>query len=267
MTNPPGSFIWYELLTTDLAAAADFYEAVAGLTIPREPAEGPQDYRMIGTPAGGFVGGAMELTPDMLEKGAHPMWLGYVGVEDVDATVAGVEAAGGSTQMAAIDIPDVGRLAMVADPQGAAFYVMTPTPPKGDENKDSDAFHREKPGHVAWNELHTSDLDAALAFYKEQLGWEESDRMDMPQGVYQMFKVGGAEFACGGMMVNPEVPRPMWLYYFTVADIDRAHEQFGAAGGKVLMPPHEIPGGQFITFGFDPQAAMVAVVGPRRAAG
>jgi predicted enzyme related to lactoylglutathione lyase len=264
MTNPPGSFIWYELLTTDLAKAADFYEAVAGLKIPREAPPGPQDYRMIGTPDGGHVGGAMELSPDMLEKGAHPTWLGYVGVDDVDATVAAVEAAGGSTQMAALDIPDVGRLAMVADPQGAAFYVMTPTPPVGDEDKSSDAFSPAKAGHVAWNELHTSDLDGALAFYKEQLGWEASDRMDMPNGVYQMFKVGGAEFACGGMLVNPEVPKPMWLFYFNVPDIDHAHGEVGAGGGKVLMGPHEIPGGNFITMGVDPEGATFAVVGPRK---
>ena len=265
MTNPPGSFIWYELLTTDLAAAADFYQAVAGLQIPREAAPGPQDYRMIGTPGGGHVGGAMQLTSDMMEKGARPTWLGYVGVDDVDATVQRIEAAGGSTQMAAIEVPDVGTMAMVADPQGAPFYVMAPTPPKGDEDKTSDAFHREKAGHVAWNELHTSDLDGALAFYKGQLGWEESDRMDMPNGAYQMFKVGGAEFACGGMMANPDVPRPTWLFYLRVENIDSAYAQVGTAGGRTLMPPHEIPGGDFIVMGFDPQGAMFAVVGPRKA--
>jgi predicted enzyme related to lactoylglutathione lyase len=266
MTNPPGSFIWYELLTTDLAKAADFYEAVAGLQIPREPADGDQDYRMIGTPGGGFVGGAMQLTGGMQEKGARATWLGYVGVDDVDATVSSIEAAGGSSQMAAVDIPDVGRLAMVADPQGAAFYVMKPIPPKGDEDKSSDAFHREKLGHVAWNELHTSDLDAALPFYKAQLGWEASDRMEMPNGVYQMFKVGGAEFACGGMIQNPDVPQPMWLFYFNVADIDRAHGQVETSGGKVVMGPHEIPGGNFIVMGIDPDGATFAVVGPRTAA-
>lgn len=266
MTNPPGSFIWYELLTTDIARAADFYQAVAGLTIPREAAPGPQDYRMIGTPGGGHVGGAMQLSPDMLQKGARPMWLGYVGVGDVDATVERVEVAGGSVHMAAVEIPDVGTMAMVADPQGAPFYVMAPTPPKGDEDKSSEAFHREKLGHVAWNELHTSDLDGALAFYKTQLGWEESDRLDMPTGAYQMFKVGGDEFACGGMAGMVDADGPRWIYYISVEDIDHAKAQTEAAGGTVAMGPHEIPGGNFILIGRDPDGATFAVVGPRKAA-
>ncbi|WP_166041121.1 VOC family protein [Sphingosinicella sp. YJ22] len=267
MATPPGSFIWYELLTTDLDGARDFYGAVVGLVIPAEPTPGPMDYRMIGTPGGETVGGTMQLTPAMSEGGARPGWFGYVGVDDVDATVTKIAAAGGQVKMPPTDIPQAGRIAMVADPQGAPFYVMRPTPPPGAEDTDSCVFHPEKAGHVAWNELHARDGANAFDFYADQLGWEKSDAMDMgPMGTYQMFKVGGTDQAIGGMMTSPEMPQPTWLYYFNVPDIDETLERIKANGGKVNYGPGEIPGGYFIIQGNDPQGAMFAVVGPRKGA-
>ena len=265
MTNPPGSFIWYELLTTDLDGARRFYDASVGLKIPAEATPGPMDYRMIGTPGGETVGGAMQLNAEMSAGGARPGWFGYVGVDDVDATVAKIAAAGGQVQMPPTDIPQAGRIAMVADPQGAPFYVMRPTPPPGAEDTDSCVFHPEKPGHVAWNELHARDGATAFDFYADQLGWEKSDAMDMgPMGTYQMFKIGGTDQAIGGMMTSPEMPQPMWLYYFNVPDIDEAQARINVNGGKVNYGPGEIPGGYFIIQGTDPQGAMFAVVGPRK---
>lgn len=264
MTNPLGSFIWYELLTTDIEAAADFYEAVAGLTISREATPGPMDYRMIGTPGGGNVGGAMQLTGEMQAGGARPGWFGYVSVGDVDAAAARAAAAGAAIQMPPTDIPNAGRIAMLADPQGAPLYIMTPAPPPGQEDADSKVFDAQKPGHVAWNELHARDGGAAFDFYAGQFGWEKSDAMDMgPMGTYQMFKVGGTADAVGGMMTSPDMPHPLWVYYFNVGDIDDTLERITANGGSVLYGPGEIPGGAFIIQGHDPQGALFAVVGPR----
>jgi len=265
MASPPGSFIWYELLTTDLDGARPFYDAVVGLKIPAERSDGELDYRMIGTPGGEVVGGAMQMQRPMLDHGAKPAWLGYVGVDDVDATVASIVAAGGQVQMPPTDIPQAGRIAMVADPQGAAFYVMRPTPPPGAEDSESCAFHPEKAGHVAWNELHARDQAGAMTFYAEQLGWEKSDAMDMgPMGTYQMFKVGGTDQAVGAMMDSPNFPRPMWLFYFNVPDIDAALDATKANGGSVLYGPGLIPGSNFIVQATDPQGALFAVVGPRK---
>lgn len=267
MANPPGSFIWYELLTTDIAAAADFYEKVAGIAISREAMPGPIDYRMISAPDGEHVGGAMQLTAEMQSGGAMPGWFGYISVPDVDAAAAQAAAAGATVQMPPTDIPQAGRIAMIADPQGAPVYIMTPTPPPGEEGTDSLCYDPEKIGHIAWNELHARDQAAAMAFYAGQFGWEKSDALDMgPMGTYQMFKAGGTARAIGAMMTSPNMPHPLWLYYFTVPDIDAALEATTANGGGVLYGPGEIPGGSYIVQGTDPQGAMFAVVGPRTAA-
>ena len=126
---------------------------------------------MIGRSDGGFAGGVLPLTDEMQQHGARPTWLGYIGVDDVDAAVAAIEQAGGKALMPAFDIPGVGRIAMVADPQGAPFYVMKPIPPEGRENEQSDVFSVDQPQHVRWNELATTDPDAALDFYGDQFGW------------------------------------------------------------------------------------------------
>ncbi len=265
MANPPGSFIWYELLTTDIAAAADFYEAVVGIKIPREATPGPMDYRMIETPGGLHVGGAMQLTKEMQEGGAFSGWFGYISVPDVDAAAASVTAAGATVHMPPTDIPNAGRIAMISDPQGAPLYIMTPAPPPGAEDMDSLCYDPEKHGHVAWNELHARDQAAAFDFYASQLGWEKSDAMDMgPMGIYQMFKAGGTDRAIGGMMTSPDMPHPVWLYYLNVPDIDAALESAKANGGTLLYGPGEIPGGQYIVQATDPQGAMFAIVGPRK---
>lgn len=265
MTNPPGSFIWYELLTTDIAAAADFYEKVVGIKISRDATPGPMDYRMIETPGGLHVGGAMQLTQEMRDGGAMSGWFGYISVPDVDAAAEKVQAAGAMVHMPPTDIPNAGRIAMISDPQGAPLYIMKPTPPPGAEDMDSLCYDPEKHGHVAWNELHARDQAAAFDFYSGQFGWEKSDAMDMgPMGTYQMFKVGGTDNAIGGMMDSPNMPHPVWLYYLNVPDIDEALALINANGGSVLYGPGEIPGGSFIIQGTDPQGAMFAVVGPRK---
>jgi uncharacterized protein len=265
MSDPAGTFIWYELLTTDLGAARGFYASVIGLAIPAEATPGPMDYRMVTTPGGGTVGGAMALSPQMVAGGARPGWYGYVKVADVDAAVADVTAAGGKALMPPSDIPGAGRIAMIADPQGAALYLMRPAPPPGMENVTATAFDPEKHGHVAWNELHAADGAAALAFYADRLGWEKSDALDMGAlGAYQMFRLQGSDQAIGAMLTSPQMPQPMWVYYFNVPDIDAAAESAAAEGGRLLYGPAEIPGGQFIFQATDPQGAVFAAVGPRR---
>jgi len=265
MANPPGSFIWYELLTTDIAAAADFYQAVVGISIAREPTPGPMDYRMIGTPGGLHVGGAMQLSAEMVAGGALPGWYGYVSVADVDAAVARAQAAGAALLMPPSDIPGAGRIAMIADPQGAPLYLMTPAPPPGAQNLESRCYDPELPGHVAWNELHATDQAAAFAFHAGQFDWEKSDALDMgPMGTYQMFKAGGTDRAIGGMMTSPNMPHPVWLYYLNVPDIDAALAAATAHGATGLFGPSEIPGGQYIVQATDPQGAVFAMVGPRQ---
>src|SRR5215212_5409510 len=165
-----GQLIWYELMTPDAEASKAFYDKVVGWQFG-EPVAEFQGYRMIGRSDGGSAGGVLPLTDEMQQHGARPAWLGYVGVDDVDAAVESIEQAGGKALMPATDISNVGRIAMVADPQGAPFYVMKPIPPEGRENEPSDVFSPDKVGRCGWNELQTSDSAAARRFYGEQFGW------------------------------------------------------------------------------------------------
>lgn len=260
MPNQHGEFIWYELLTGDADAAQQFYSAVLGWDIP--PSVMPDiDYRILHAREDGAdplpVGGLMQLTEEMRSAGARPVWLGYIAVDDVDKAIASITAAGGSVQMPATDIADVGRIALLTDPQGTPFYVM-----RGLNNDTSYAFAFDRPrvGHCAWNELNTSDAAAAKDFYFREFGWSKDGEMDMgPMGAYEFIRHNGV---IGAMMpMAEEMPVPLWHYYFRVTDIDAAVQTVQANGGTVFLGPDEIPGGDFVIKGFDPQGALFSLIG------
>lgn len=257
MSRNPSHFIWYELITSDMDAAAEFYGAVVGWSAQASGQSG-QDYRMW-TIGGETIGGLMAIPPAARADGMPPVWLGYVDVPDVDQSVGEIQSAGGSVQMPAWDVPGVGRMAMVADPQGAAFYVMTPI-----GEGPSPSFAPGRPGHGGWNELHTTDWTTALEFYGGRLGWGASEAVDMgPMGTYQLFNAGGD--AIGGMMNSAGFGRPMWLYYFNVDDIDAAVSRVQGAGGAVVNGPHQVPTGDWMIQARDPQGAMFALLGSNKA--
>ena len=154
MPNKHGEFIWYELLTDNSDGALQFYSEILGWEATDSGQPG-MDYRILHArdeDAGELldVGGLMQLTQEMRQRGARPLWLGYIGVDDVDQAVGRIVVAGGAVQMPPTDIPDVGRIAMVTDPQSVPFYVM-----RGFSKERSRAFAADRPriGHCAWNEL------------------------------------------------------------------------------------------------------------------
>lgn len=256
--NPQGDFIWYELMTPDPDGAKIFYDAVVGWDVEPQPA-GDIDYRMIRRTNGGNAGGVLRITPEMEQHGARPTWLAYINVADVDETVASIERAGGKTLMKH-DIPDVGRIAMVMDPQGAPFYVMKPIPPAGQSEARSDVFSPTEVQRCGWNELATSDQKAALDFYTSQFGWTKGETMPMGEmGDYQLISNRGAPI---GAMMTKAADRPArWRFYFRVEDVDAAKATIDANGGTVLHGPVEVPGGDRILIGTDPQGAEFALVG------
>jgi uncharacterized protein len=266
MANKHGDFIWYELLTSDADAAADFYSTVVGWDIEAS-ASGLMDYRMISA-SDGPVAGMMPLTTEMQSNGARPCWMGYILVDDVDASSANITVAGGSIHMAPWDIPGIGRMAFVADPQGVMFYIMKPTPPAGNPDAQSTSFAATEPmvGHCAWNELSTTDTEGAKAFYGKEFGWVQEGEMDMgPLGKYEFWKDAEGRFGLGAVMPKmPEMPVPFWTYYFRVPDIDTAVATITAKGGAIIQEPVEIPGGDFSMVGTDPQGAVFALVGARK---
>lgn len=257
MSNSHGDHIWYELLTDDAEGAAKFYADVIGLTAKDSGMDEGPPYWLLSAPDGTEVAGMMELDDDMKAGGARPVWLGYVAVNDVDASAEKVKDAGGSLMFEPRDIPGVGRFAMVADPHGAPFYIM-----RGSEEEASHPFASErKPGFVGWNELGTPDIDKSMAFYEAVCSWSKGERMEMPDGPYQMFNQGDA--AIGGMMNPGESFPPVWNYYWWSDGVEAAAERTKDAGGEIMFGPHEIPGGDVIIFGMDPQKAVFCLVGPR----
>ncbi len=257
MATSPSPFIWYELMTTDTAAAEAFYRSVVGWQAKDAGMPG-MAYTLLS--AGDVqVAGMMALPPEAFAAGARPGWIGYLAVDDADASAARIRAAGGAVHRAPEDIPGIGRFAVVADPHGAAFIVMQPF---SDEQPPQPA--PGTPGHVGWHELHAGDLDSAWAFYAAQFGWTRDQAIDMgPMGTYQLFATGGP--AVGGMMTRtPDTPVPTWLYYFNVGGVDAAVARVSQGGGKVLMGPHQVPGGSWIVQCADPQGGMFALVGMQR---
>jgi len=243
-------FCWSELVTTDTAAAGDFYREVIGWT--SEMSSGPAGpYTIFKTRDDIPVGGMLEM------QGAPTGWLGYVAVDDVDDVARKVEIAGGQIHKAPQDIPDVGRFAVVADPQGAMFVLF-----KGAPTEPPPRPAPMSPGSLGWSELHTGDWEKAFDFYAGLFGWKKHDAVDMgPMGTYQTF---GLAQAFGGMFTNPDLPTgPYWLYYFGVDGVDAAVERVKANGGEILMGPMEVPGGAFVVNARDPQGGYFAFLGQR----
>jgi predicted enzyme related to lactoylglutathione lyase len=256
MADVNGRFVWYELMTTDRAGARAFYSQVVGW----KPLENPMpgiEYEMFAA-GDAPVAGMVDLPEDARKMGTPPSWIGYVAAADVDATTAKVKAAGGTAYVEPRDIPNMGRFAVLADPQGAAFALWKSANPDQDQPPSQQA-----PGRVGWHELYTTDYQAALDFYSGLFGWQKQESMDMGEmGVYQMFGVG--DQMLGGMMNKPpNVPVACWQYYFNVGNIDEAGERVKAAGGQVVFGPQEVPGGGFIIMGVDPQGANFALFGNR----
>lgn len=258
MRNREGTPIWYELLTNDSKASIAFYESVIGWKVPPSPPGAPHGYQMIDTDSA-HVGGMMQLTDEMTKNGARPTWLFYVGVDDVDATAKKVEPAGGTLLMQPFDIPNAGRAAMIADPQGIPFYVM-----RGGMPGTSTSFERTGMGKCNWNELTTPDQASANAFYASLFGWTYPDKMPMGDaGDYVFVDVG--ESRIGATMKQADKQPKGWTFYFRVPDIDAAAEKVKAGGGRVHAGPMDVPGGDRVIVASDPEGVPFGLAAPGKA--
>lgn len=255
-------FIWYELLTTDPDGAATFYGKVIGWTTERPGIAGTGDYRHILRSDGGSVGGMLQLSAEMEEHGARPMWLPYLYADDLDAKVSAIVSEGGEQLMPVIDLP-VGRIAMLRDPQGIPIYLMTPIPPPGREGQASDVFSVTEAQRVRWNELASPDQTGSMDFYARHFGFEFNNALPMGElGDYCFIEHEGRTL--GAIMRQQDEQQPAaWQFYFGVLSVEEAKRRIAAGGGTVLMGPHEVPGGDWIVTATDPQGAAFGVVGPK----
>jgi predicted enzyme related to lactoylglutathione lyase len=246
-----GRPVWYELMTTDTAAAEKFYKNVVGWTSAPFEAS-PMPYTVFNRGGDTGVAGVMK-RPDGMNM--PPFWAMYIATPKLEDTLAHIKRLGGAELSPVIDVPTVGRMQMVQDPQSAAFYIFEPAPADGRPEGPAEI------GEASWHELMTTDVDAAMKFYQDVFGWEPSDAMDMGEmGKYQMFN--RPHGMIGGMMKKPaelgNVP-PNWAIYFRVPEINAAAERVKANGGQILNGPMEVPGGDWIVNAMDPQGAAFSL--------
>ena len=246
--KPRGRFVWFDLLTTDAAAAIRFYTNVNGWGTSEFP--GGTDYTMWMS-GNAPVGGVMPLEP---KRANGPHWLAYISTPDIDRTVQQGVNIGARVVVPPTPIPTVGRFAILNDPHGAMFAVFTPEQTAPGHDGEAQL------GEFSWHELATHDYPAAFRFYERLFGWEKMQAMDMGEGgVYQMFGRNGVML--GGMFnASPAIPAPSgWLHYVRVDDVNRAVGAVKSGGGQVVNGPMEVPGGDWIAQCMDPQGAMFAV--------
>jgi predicted enzyme related to lactoylglutathione lyase len=251
-TARKGSFVWYEHMARDPKAAIGFYTDVVGWKT--QPfTEGGGDYTMwVGSQ--GPLGGEMKLEGEAARMGAPPQWMAHVQVDDVDATAALAKKLEGKIYKEPTDIPNVGRFAVIADPQGATISIFKP------KTEAMELHDVSKPGEFCWNELTTTDSAAAFQFYSQLFGWKILEEMDMgPLGKYRVF--GQGDQRLGGMMNAPKDSRipPRWLYYTETTDLDAALGRAKTKGAKVVHGPEDVPGGGRIAQLTDPEGALFAL--------
>lgn len=245
MKHQPGTFCWIELGTSDAAAAKQFYQSLFAWTAAEYPM-GEMGTYYVFQKNGKDVAAMYQLTPDMAGVPAH--WLSYLAVADADASSAKIASLGGTVVNGPFDVGDMGRMAVIADPQGAHFAIWQTVTRAGVETRDEE-------NSLCWNELQVRDAAKAKAFYPALFGWRMKESPD-----YTEWHLG--EHAVGGMAVSqepPEVPS-YWLPYFAVADCEDAVQRAQGAGAQVFVPPMDIEKvGRFSVLA-DPQGAVFAVI-------
>jgi uncharacterized protein len=250
--HAPGTFCWVELATSDSAAAKQFYTSLFGWTFEDRPAAWGT-YTIL-KKNGKDAAALYQIGPQ--QPGMPPCWTSYVRVERADDAAAHAKELGGTVQMGPYDAAEHGRMAVLEDPNGAAFSVWEPraNPGVGVVNE---------PGSFCWQELYTTDPQRAADFYSGLFGWKREAR-HMDFGDYVIFERGGRMVA--GMMKTPKewgpVP-PHWLVYFAVDDCDAAVEKAKKLGANVSVAPMDVETAGRFALLTDPQRAAFAVIRPK----
>ena len=245
----PGTPNWVDLSTPDPNAAAEFYSALFGWDVMDSLPEagGYRLAQLRGKPVAG-------MGPQM-QPGVPPMWQTYIATANADATTKAVTDAGGPVFIPPMDVMDIGRMAVFADPGGGAFGVWEAGNHKG-------AGIVGEPGTLCWNELASRRADAVIPFYREVFGWEA--RTEAAGGMsYTSWQLDGNTIA--GMLplgenFPPEVPS-FWAVYFAVEDTDAAVAKVAELGGIVRQQPVDVPAGRFAVVS-DPHGATFGVIKP-----
>jgi uncharacterized protein len=252
-----GRFVWYELMTTDVAVASTFYGKVVGWEA-RDASTAGLAYQVLAS-ADRAVTGLMELPPEAQRMGATPRWMGYIAVADVKATVERIARLGGHIYVPPTDT-NIGRIAVVTDPETSTLGLV-----EGLKTVRPQQTDMRRPGRVGWHELLAANRTRAFSFYGEIFGWQKANIEGEPANKYQIFSAGGQTI--GGIFTKRrEEALPFWLYYLNVDDVDAALERVSSAGGSLFEGPLELADDIWIARCRDPMGAAFALQGKRGAA-
>jgi uncharacterized protein len=241
-----GKFVWHEQVSSDPKQAQDFYTQLFGWgTEVFQPGE--VDYTMIssGGQAHGGFGKAQEGAPP-------PHWLSHVRVANVDETVEKAKQAGGKLAAGPFDMDEIGRMAIIGDPQGAYIGIYQPDEGEGPVPQ----------GVFVWDELGTNDVDGAQRFYESVFGWTTQD-MGEEYGGYRIFNTGDTTNGVAGLMKNPEDSTPPhWQPYVAVEDPDAIAAKAKELDATVYLEPMDVPNVGRIGVLGDPQGATFGIIKP-----
>jgi uncharacterized protein len=258
-------FIWYELVTNDADKAVAFYGKVVGWDV-RDSGMPGMRYMLFGK-NGKDVGGIMTWA-GAGAPGMPPEWMAHIHTTNLDQELKAVIADGGTVIKPAQDIPNVGRFAVVLDPQKVKYLLFEPGTGRSDAPP---RLEQMEAGNVGWHELLTEDAEKAFAYYSKHYGWEKDYAHDMGQmGIYQTFRTDKPLYTGGMMSIKncqgmPEGMKPHWAYYFMVDNIEAAQKRVVEAGGTVTRPPMDVPGGSRIMQAVDDQGCGFALMqGPKQ---
>ena len=240
----PGTFCWVELATTDGAAAKEFYGGLFGWE--SQNLAGPHDMLTLS----GKEVGAMYEQREEHQAEAPPSWMSYVSVEDVDATAEKARHLGATVVAGPFDAMEAGRMAVLVDPEGAAFALWQPREHIG-------AALVNEAGALSLNQLNTNGPEAAQSFYSDLFGWSYEST---GAGEQAYWEISNGESLNGTMvLLAPGTPAPPhWLAYFTSEDLDASTARIEELGGQMLVPITPIAVGR-IAVAQDPQGAAFAL--------
>jgi predicted enzyme related to lactoylglutathione lyase len=238
-TRHIGKFVWFDLVSSDVERAAAFYSQVLGWQIER--VWGIDDYVVVRA-NGRRIGG---ITP--AENPAEVGWIGSLSVGDVDEAAAWVKEHGGRVLQDPADLPNRGRMAVLADPQGAVFAAL--------RSRNGDSSDRNSlPGDFAWVELWTTDLEGAHDFYRRLVGYQYA----AVRGGYHVF--GRQDIPRAGVVeIKWKGVEPNWLPYVVVRHLANVLRGVEGAGGSILQGPRDDFGDGRVALIVDPTGGVVGL--------
>jgi uncharacterized protein len=248
--HQPGTFCWPELATTDQAAAKKFYTGLFGWTFTDQPV-GPGSVYTIFQLDKKDVAAAHQMGSDM--QGIPPHWLSYVSVATADDALEKGKSLGGKVMMGPFDVMEAGRMGVLQDPTGGTFAVWQGKEVIGVRVLD-------QPGSLMWTELMSKDVEVTRQFYTKLFNWE-TELHEMGPMKYFVLKRG--DTPAGGMMqITPDMGAmpTSWMPYFGVDDVGGSAAKVAELGGRLMIPPSDIPNvGRFSVFQ-DPQGATLGII-------